>query len=127
MAEARPEAERAREQSTMRMAPAPAPAAAPGGSLADDAADESASLESITVFGSRVAGVDAATVVSEDSKAGPQTWIQRIRARIDRGDTEGARQSLEGFIERHPRKPLPQDLIDFGQATGIDGLSRDDE
>jgi hypothetical protein len=127
MAEARPEAERAREQSTMRMAPAPAPAAAPGGSLADDAADESASLESITVFGSRVAGVDAATVVSEDSKAGPQTWIQRIRARIDRGDTEGARQSLEGFIERYPRKPLPQDLIDFGQAAGIDGLSRDDE
>ena len=127
MAEARPEAERAREQSMMRMAPAPAPAAAPGGSLADDAADESASLESITVFGSRVAGVDAATVVSEDSKAGPQTWIQRIRARIDRGDTEGARQSLEGFIERYPRKPLPQDLIDFGQAAGIDGLSRDDE
>jgi hypothetical protein len=116
------EAERAREQTSMRMAPEPAPA---GAWSAD--ASEPAALESITVFGSRVAGVDAATVVSEDSKAGPQTWIQRIRARIDRGDTEGARQSLEGFIERYPRKPLPQDLIDFGQAAGIDGLSRDDE
>jgi hypothetical protein len=116
------EAERAREQTSMRMAPEPAPA---GAWSAD--ASEPAALESITVFGSRVGGVEAATVVAEDSSAGPQTWIQRIRARIDRGDTEGARQSLEGFIERHPRKPLPQDLIDFGQAAGIDGLSRDDE
>ena len=69
----------------------------------------------------------AAAVVAEDSRAGPQTWIQRIRARIERGDAEGARQSLEGFIERYPRKPLPQDLIDFGQAAGIDDLVRDDE
>ena len=106
----------------MRMAPEPAPADAWS---AD--ASEPAALESITVFGSRVADVQAATVVAEDSSAGPQTWIQRIRARIDRGDTEGARQSLEGFIERHPRKPLPQDLIDFGKTAGVNGLSRDDE
>lgn len=121
-AEPRAEAERAREQATMRMAPEPAPA---GASSAD--VSEPAALESITVFGSRVRDVQAATVVAEDSSAGPQTWIQRIRARIDRGDTEGARQSLEGFIERHPRKPLPQDLIDFGKTAGVDGLSRDDE
>ncbi len=119
--------ERVREEAAMRRAPEPAPAAAPSASLSSEAAGESPPLESITVFGSRVADLDAASVVAEDSKAGSQTWIQRIRARIDRGDTEGARQSLEGFIERHPRKPLPQDLIDFGQAAGIDGLARDAE
>ncbi|MCZ8166192.1 hypothetical protein [Silanimonas sp.] len=108
VAEPRAEAERAREQATMRMAPEPA------------------ALESISVFGSRVRDVQAATVVTEDSSAGPQTWIQRIRERIDRGDTLGARQSLEGFMERYPRKPLPQDLIDFGKTAGVDGLSRDD-
>lgn len=121
VAEPRADAERAREQATMRMAPVPAPA---GASSAD--ASEPATLESISVFGSRVRDVQAATVVAEDSNAGPQTWIQRIRARIERGDTEGARQSLQGFIERHPRKPLPQDLIDFGKTAGVDGLSRDD-
>lgn len=122
VAEPRAEAERAREQATMRMAPEPAPA----GRWSTDASEPAAALESITVFGSRVRDVQAATVVAEDSSAGPQTWIQRIRARIDRGDTEGARQSLEGLIERHPRKPLPQDLIDFGKTAGVDGLSRDD-
>lgn len=122
VAESRAEAARAREQATMRMAPEPAPA---GAWSAD--ASEPAALESLTVFGSRVADVQAASVVAEDSNAGPQTWIQRIRARIDRGDTEGARQSLEGFIERYPRKPLPQDLIDFGKTAGVDDLSRDDE
>ena len=105
----------------MRLAPEPAPA---GAWSAD--ASEPAALESITVFGSRVADVQAAAVVAEDSSAGPQTWIQRIRARIDRGDTEGARQSLEGFMERYPRKPLPQDLIDFGKTAGVGGLSRGD-
>lgn len=106
----------------MRMAPVPAPA----GAWSADASDPAA-LESLTVFGSRVGDVQAASVVAEDSRAGPQTWIQRIRARIERGDTEGARQSLQRFIERHPRKPLPQDLIDFGKTAGVDGLSRDDE
>jgi outer membrane receptor protein involved in Fe transport len=122
VAEPRADAERAREQATMRMAPVPAPA---GASSAD--ASEPATLESISVFGSRVGDVQAATVVAEDSRAGPQTWIQRIRARIDRGDTEGARQSLQGFIERYPRKPLPQDLIDFGQGNGVEGLPRGNE
>jgi hypothetical protein len=121
VAEPRADAERAREQATMRMAPVPAPA---GAWSAD--ASEPAALESLTVFGSRVGDVQAASVVAEDSRAGPQTWIQRIRARIEHGDTEGARHSLQGFIERHPRKPLPQDLIDFGKTAGVDGLSRDD-
>lgn len=70
---------------------------------------------------------DEAHVVAEDSQAGPLAWLQHIRARIELGDTEGARQSLEGFIERYPREPLPQDLIDFGDAAGIDRPRRDDE
>lgn len=125
-AEARAEVERRREQATMRMAPEPAPDPT-GWANGDAAGAESTTLDRISVFGSRVSDVEAAAVVAEDSRAGPQTWIQRIRARIERGDAEGARQSLEGFIERYPRKPLPQDLIDFGQAAGIDDLVRDNE
>lgn len=106
------------------MAPAAAPSSA--GLASADAAAEPAALERISVFGSRIADGEAAAIVAEDSRAGPQAWIQRIRARIERGDTEGARQSLEGFVERYPRKPLPQDLIDFGQTVGIDDRVRDD-
>ncbi|GAB3727949.1 hypothetical protein GCM10028794_00990 [Silanimonas algicola] len=123
-AEARPDVERRREQSTMRPAPEPAPDAT--GFAHGDAAEAPATLDRISVSGARVSDVGTAAVVAEDSRAGPQIWIQRIRARIERGDTEGARQSLEGFIGRYPRKPLPQDLIDFGQSAGIDGLVRDD-
>lgn len=123
-AEAPPDVERRREQATMPTAPEPATDAT--GFAHGDAAEASATLDRISVFGARVSDVEAAAVVAEDSRAGPQTWIQRIRARIERGDAEGARQSLEGFIGRYPRKPLPQDLIDFGQSAGIDGLVRDD-
>lgn len=77
--------------------------AAPAG-----AADASVALDSVRVTGSRVASVE-----HEDSGAGPQAWLQRIRARLQRGDEDGARDSLRAFVERYPDKPLPQDLIDF--------------
>ena len=90
------------------MAPAPpSPAAAEAGQHA---------LDSVSVTGSRI-DPDLAPPISEDGRAGTQVWIQRIRARIARGDVEGARQSLEAFIARHPGKVLPQDLIDFRQAN----------
>lgn len=110
-------------------APAPAPESAvdaapsPQASAeANDAAGNQA-LDRVTVTGSRIQDV---RIEHEDGSAGAQTWIQRIRARIARGDEDGARTSLEAFIERHPRKPLPQDLIDFGARAGIDGMPRDD-
>ena len=117
----RTESRRGQVAADPQFAPAPA-AAAPMADAAmaapADAAEESSTLDSITVTGSRTVGVE-----HEDGSAGPQTWIQRIRARIDRGDEDGARESLEAFIERHPSKPLPQDLIDFrarveGTAAG---------
>lgn len=117
-AEAR--AERAREQEAMRLAPLAAePPAA-------EAAPASATLDRISVSGSRVSKASATRVVAEDSRAGPQAWLQRIRARIGRGDTDGARQSLEGFMERYPNKPLPQDLIDFDRSKGADDQGHDE-
>lgn len=109
-----------------QVAVASTPAApAPTGFAGADAAAESATLDRISVFGSRVSDAGAVAVIAEDSRAGPQAWIQRIRARIERGDTEGARQSLQGFIESYPGKPLPPDLIDFGEAAGVDDLARE--
>lgn len=101
---------------------APAAAAAPPAPMADAArvapaaiADESSTPEAVVVTGSRI--VD---VVQEDGRAGAQVWIQRIRARIAAGDEDGARKSLQAFIERHPAKPLPQDLIDFQLRAAMD-------
>ena len=93
-------------------------APSPHEQVAADTAQESSALHSITVTGSRIVDVEHA-----DGDAGPQTWLQRIRARIERGDDEGARESLEAFRARHPSEPLPQDLIDFrarveGTAAG---------
>lgn len=93
----------------------PAPAAAPP--VAADG--ESPALDRIVVTGTHI-DADAARPVAEDGKAGAQAWIQRIRARIARGDEDGARASLEAFVTRHPGKPLPQDLIDFRQRHAGD-------
>jgi hypothetical protein len=115
-----------RQQVPAMMAPAPASEAFNASSA--DAAAGPASLESITVYGSRVGDVGIDPIVSADGNAGAQTWIQRIRARIARGDVDGARISLDAFIERHPRKPLPQDLIDFragGERSPADAADTD--
>jgi hypothetical protein len=141
LARLREQAVESRRESVVSEAPAaaeefaaaPAPASAPEPALdaapaprafglADDAAGNQ-TLDRVTVTGSRIESI---RIEHEDGSAGAQTWIQRIRARIARGDEDGARTSLEAFIERHPRKPLPQDLIDFGARAGIDGMPRDD-
>lgn len=121
LVERRSEAERSRAQATMRAAPASSETAVV------EAATAAATLDRISVSGTRVEDTDAVRVIAEDSHAAPEAWIQRIRSRIERGDAEGARQSLQGFIERHPRHPLPQDVVDFGRVAGIDGLPRDGE
>lgn len=91
-------------------APAMAPAMAPPPAAAVEA--ERQTLDRIAVPAARV-DPELARPVSEDGRAGAQVWIQRIRARIIRGDADGARESLEAFIARHPDEALPQDLIDF--------------
>ena len=113
-------------------APAPEPAAAPAPALlpepeasisaSSDAAEASPALERVTVYGSRMQDLAAEPSIAADGSAGAQAWIQRIRARIVRGDADGARASLEAFIARYPGKPLPQDLIDFGRSAGVASL-----
>jgi hypothetical protein len=90
----------------------PAPVAAPAAPAPAAAMAEQAELQRVVVTGSRI-DADLARPVAEDGNAGAQAWIQRIRARIARGDEDGARESLEAFIAQHAGKPLPQDLIDF--------------
>ena len=109
-----------REQASAVIAAAPAPVAELQADATESFADADAAetLDSVTVTGTRLRQSRADLIVAEDGNAGPQTWIQRIRARIARGDVDGARASLEAFIERHPRKPLPQDLIDFRAQAG---------
>ncbi|GAA5079406.1 hypothetical protein [Lysobacter panacisoli] len=71
-------------------------------------ASESASpaLDRIEVTGSSLAGVP----VDEDLELPPDEWIERIRARRDDGDLDGARESLKRLREVHPRVRVPHDL-----------------
>lgn len=90
-----------------------ASASAPAEALADSAED--ATLDQITVTGTRIAD-SGARPVSEDGRAGPQNWLLRIRSRIEDGDRVGARESLNAFVATYPNKPLPPDLIAFRDA-----------
>lgn len=112
-----------REQASAEPQFAPAPAAPMADAAmaeSESRADESQTLDSVMVTGSRIS---ALSIEHEDGSAGPQTWLQRVRARIERGDEDGARDSLRAFVERYPSKPLPQDLIDF--RARVEGKAAD--
>lgn len=54
---------------------------------------------------------DLATVpVDADAALDPAAWLERIRARRDAGDLDGARASLRRIEQAHPRLRLPRDL-----------------
>jgi len=84
--------------------PAPAPVPAESGS--------NTTLDRIEVTGSRIRSADllATTPVTEDARLEPAAWLERIRARRDAGDPDGARDSLVLFRKAHPRVSLPRDL-----------------
>jgi hypothetical protein len=48
--------------------------------------------------------------VGADVELAPADWVQRIRERRERGDFEGAAESLRRFRGAHPRVRLPDDL-----------------
>ena len=104
-----PMAERVAAPQAQALAPAPAEA------FSDSAKADGATLDRITVSGTRISASDARPV-SEDGRAGPQNWLLRIRSRIEDGDRAGARESLTAFIATYPNKPLPPDLIAFRDA-----------
>jgi TolA-binding protein len=48
--------------------------------------------------------------VEPDSALAATAWLERIRARMKSGDTDGARASLRLFVQRHPDRAIPADL-----------------
>ncbi|HEV8694433.1 MAG TPA: hypothetical protein VGQ93_09675 [Lysobacter sp.] len=93
------------------VAPAPAPLAATN-------EEDGTTLDRIEVTGSRVKRNDAVASyeplskvpVNDDIRLVADEWLERIRARRDEGDLEGARASLRLFRRDHPRVRIPDDL-----------------
>jgi hypothetical protein len=81
-------------------------------------AEPQPTLDRIEVSGSRITREtaplsDAALKdlpVGADAELDAKAWLERIRARRDAGDMEGARDSLVRFREAHPRVRVPRDL-----------------
>lgn len=81
-------------------------------------AEPQPTLDRIEVTGSRITREtpplsDAALKdlpVGADAELDAKAWLERIRARRDVGDMEGARDSFARFREAHPRVRVPRDL-----------------
>jgi hypothetical protein len=97
-----------RERAPAAATPAPpAPAAA--------AEQDSTTLDRIEVTGARRGDTQsseplAKVSVKEDVRLESGEWLERIRARRDAGDLDGARASLRLFRRDHPRVRIPDDL-----------------
>lgn len=52
----------------------------------------------------------AALSVDEDARLPPAQWLQHIRQRLQAGDADGARASLQRFHARYPDAAIPDDL-----------------
>jgi hypothetical protein len=53
--------------------------------------------------------------LDDDAQLPPAQWIERIRARVDAADGDGARESLRRFIARYPNAEIPADLAPLRQ------------
>lgn len=49
--------------------------------------------------------------VDDDAMLAPAAWIERIRERVQQGDSAGARASLRRLLQAHPETELPADLV----------------
>lgn len=112
------------EQAPRAFAPAAAPtpaferkqaraseAAAGAEAKAKAAANDSATLDSVVVSGSRTDEPDVLGIeVEADTHLAKRDWLHRIELRRTQGDTDGARESLRLFVKKYPRATLPSDL-----------------
>lgn len=57
----------------------------------------------------------AAIPIEEDATLAPAEWLERVRARRDAGDIDGAQRSLRRFGRAYPRLRLPRDLDDLAR------------
>jgi len=49
--------------------------------------------------------------IDDDAKLSSSQWIERIRARVDAADGDGARESLRRYRLRYPHARIPDDLL----------------
>jgi hypothetical protein len=75
-------------------------------------ARKDAALERVEIAGSRVKRAESAPLppLDDDAKLSPTQWVGRIRARVDAGDSAGARESLRRYAVRYPDAWIPPDL-----------------
>ena len=76
-------------------------------------ARKDAALDRVEVTGSRLKrAAESARLpaVDDDAKLSPSQWLGRIRARVDAGDSAGARESLRRYAVRFPDAWVPPDL-----------------
>lgn len=110
--EQRPHAYEARSMQKMAKpvrAPAPAPAPTVTGTRKSlDAYADIATESSDSVAMGMPA--EKEQVTAEDARLPRQEWLQRIRERRQAGDEDGARTSLERFVQAHPHSDIPHDL-----------------
>ncbi|HEV2607668.1 MAG TPA: hypothetical protein VGT79_06775 [Xanthomonadaceae bacterium] len=78
-------------------------------------ASKDKTLDSVEVVGGRIkrAGDDKGAVlppIDDDARLSPTRWIERIRARVNAADGDGARESLRRFHAHYPDARIPADL-----------------
>lgn len=96
-----------------KAAAAPAPVTNTGAE-AKAAANDSATLDSVMVTGSRADELDVLGIeVEADTRLSKRAWLHRIELRRTQGDTDGARESLRLFVKKYPRATLPPELRDL--------------
>ncbi len=104
-----------REQAAQASKPTP-PAASPSRAVSLPAPPPSGNVEGdaeerkIRDKARDTDGYDDRPPVSADSPEFRQAWLQRIRVKIAKGDTDAAREGLQEFRRRYPDVELPDDL-----------------
>lgn len=104
--EQRPHAYEARSMQKMAK-PVPAPAVAGARKSSAAYADIATESSDSVAMGMPAEKEQAA---AEDARLPRQEWLQRIRERRQDGDEDGARASLERFVQAHPHSDIPHDL-----------------
>jgi hypothetical protein len=47
---------------------------------------------------------------ADDVRLAPDAWLERIRDRVQAGDRQGGKHSLQRFVLEHPQRRVPRDL-----------------
>lgn len=103
-------ASRRAQESATQLAEQAHDMAAAKASVAQPAPASNAALGAAAVQRAHAAKEDAEQRVQADSKRYPESWLLKIRTRVQEGDVAGARASLALFVAKYPKHPVPDDL-----------------